>query len=126
MRVLQIIEPAYRATLEEQDDTVLWFTRAIRAAGAPADVLLCGTAVNYTVRGQDAEGFQVGGWTQQHPPAIEHDLTKLIESGARVAVLAEDLAERGIAAEAMLPGVEVLSRRSLGGLCAQYQRIWKW
>ena len=126
MRVLQIIEPAYRATLEEQDDTVLWFTRAIRAAGAPADVLLCGTAVNYTVRGQDAEGFQVGGWTQQHPPAIEHDLTKLIESGARVAVLAEDLAERGIATEAMLPGVEVLSRRSLGGLCAQYQRIWKW
>ena len=126
MRVLQIIEPAYRATLEEQDDTVLWFTRAIRAAGAPADVLLCGTAVNYTVRGQDAEGFQVGGWTQQHPPAIEHELTKLIESGARVAVLAEDLAERGIAAEAMLPGVEVLSRRSLGGLCAQYQRIWKW
>ena len=126
MRVLQIIEPAYRATLEEQDDTVLWFTRAIRAAGAPADVLLCGTAVNYTVRGQDAEGFQVGGWTQQHPPAIEHELTKLIESGARVAVLAEDLAERGIATEAMLPGVEVLSRRSLGGLCAQYQRIWKW
>jgi hypothetical protein len=126
MRVLQIIEPAYRATLEEQDDTVLWFTRAIRAAGAPADVLLCGTAVNYTVRGQDAEGFQVGGWTQQHPPAIEHELTKLIEGGARVAVLAEDLAERGIATEAMLPGVEVLSRRSLGGLCAQYQRIWKW
>lgn len=126
MRVLQIIEPAYRATLEEQDDTVLWFTRAIRAAGAPADVLLCGTAVNYTVRGQDAEGFQVGGWTQQHPPAIEHELNKLIEGGARVAVLAEDLAERGIAAEAMLPGVEVLSRRSLGGLCAQYQRIWKW
>ena len=126
MRVLQIIEPAYRATLEEQDDTVLWFTRAIRAAGAPADVLLCGTAVNYTVRGQDAEGFQVGGWTQQHPPAIEHELTKLIEGGARVAVLAEHLAERGIATEAMLPGVEVLSRRSLGGLCAQYQRIWKW
>ena len=126
MRVLQIVEPAYRATLEEQDDTVLWFTRAIRAAGALADVLLCGTAVNYTVRGQDAEGFRVGVWTQLHPPAIEHELTKLIESGARVAVLAEDLAERGIATEAMLPGVEVLSRRSLGGLCSQYQRIWKW
>ena len=78
MRVLQIIEPAYRATLEEQDDTVLWFTRAIRAAGAPADVLLCGTAVNYSVRGQDAEGFRVGGWAQLHPPIIEHELTKLM------------------------------------------------
>lgn len=126
MRVLQIIEPAYRATLEEQDDTVLWFTRAIRAAGAPADVLLCGTAVNYSVRGQDAEGFRVGGWAQLHPPIIEHELTKLIESGARVAALAEDLAERGILTESMLPGIEVLGRKSLGGLCAQYDRVWKW
>jgi len=126
MRVLQMIEPAYRATLEEQDDTVLWFTRAIRAAGAPADVLLCGTAVNYTVRGQDADGFRVGGWSQLHPPAIEHEISKLIESGARVAALAEDLAERGILTESMMPGIEVLSRRSLGGLCAQYDRVWKW
>lgn len=126
MRVLQIIEPAYRATLEEQDDTVLWFTRAIRAAGAPADVLLCGTAVNYSVRGQDAEGMRVGAWSQRHPPAIEHELAKLLESGARVAALAEDLAERGILTESMLPGIEVLGRKSLGGLCAQYERIWKW
>jgi hypothetical protein len=126
VRVLQIIEPAYRATLEEQDDTVLWFTRAIRAAGAPADVLLCGTAVNYSVRGQDAEGFRVGGWTQRHPPAIELEITKLLEGGARVAALAEDLAERGIHADAILPGIEVLGRKSLGGLCAQYERIWKW
>lgn len=126
MRVLQIIEPAYRATLEEQDDTVLWFTRAIRGAGAPADVLLCGTAVNYSVRGQSAAGFSVGSWAQRHPPAIEHEITKLIESGARVAALAEDLAERGITTESMLPGIEVLSRKSLGGLFAQYERVWKW
>lgn len=126
MRVLQIIEPAYRATLEEQDDTVLWFTRAIRGAGAPADVLLSGTAVNYGVHGQSAEGFQVGAWSQRHPPAIEHEITKLMESGARVAALAEDLAERGIDAESMIPGIEVLSRRSLAGLFGQYDRIWKW
>ncbi|HEY7640472.1 MAG TPA: DsrE family protein [Steroidobacteraceae bacterium] len=126
MRVLQIIEPAYRATLEEQDDTVLWFTRALRGAGAAADVLLCGTAVNYSVRGQDAEGFRVGSWSQRHPPAIEHELTKLMEGGARVVALAEDLAERGIASESMLSGIEVLGRKSLGGLCAQYDRVWKW
>ena len=126
MRVLQIIEPAWRATLEEQDDTVLWFTRAIRAAGARADVLLCGTAVGYAVRGQDANGFHLGGWSQLHPPAIEHEISKLLESGARVAALAEDLAERGILTEAMLPGIEILSRKSLGGLCDQYDRIWKW
>jgi hypothetical protein len=126
MRVLQIVEPAYRATLEEQDDTVLWFTRAIRTAGAPADVLLCGSAVNYCARGQNAEGFFVGSWAQHHPPAIEHEIAKLIEGGARVAAIAEDLAERGILAESMLPGIEVLSRKSLGGLFGQYDRLWKW
>jgi sulfur transfer complex TusBCD TusB component (DsrH family) len=57
---------------------------------------------------------------------IEHEITKLMDSGARVAALAEDLAERGIPTESMLPGIEVLSRRSLGGLCAQYDRVWKW
>jgi sulfur relay (sulfurtransferase) DsrF/TusC family protein len=126
MRALQIVEQAYRATLEEQDDTVLWFTRAIRAAGAAADVLLCGAAVNYAVSHQDASGFRVGAWSQVHPPAVEADLAKLIEGGARVAVLAEDLAERGIATESLARGIERLSRRSLGGLFAQYDRVFKW
>jgi sulfur relay (sulfurtransferase) DsrF/TusC family protein len=126
VRVLQIVEPAYRATLEEQDDTVLWFTRAIRAAGAPADLLLYGTAVNYAVRQQNASGLQVGGWKQHHPPAIDYEIAKLIESGARVAALSEDLAERGIAPDAMIPGIELLSRKSLGGLFGQYDRVWKW
>jgi len=126
MRVLQIVETAYRATLEEQDDTVLWFTRAIRGAGASADVLLQGTAVNYAVRDQDAAGLQFGGWKQRHPPAIDHEITKLIESGARVVALAEDLAERGIDNDSLIPGIERLSRRALGALFGQYDRVWKW
>jgi len=126
MRVLQVVESAYRATLEEQDDTVLWFTRAIRGAGAAADVLLTGTAVSYAVRGQSAAGLRIGAWSQRHPPAIETEITKLVESGARVVALSEDLADRGIAKEAMLPGIESLGRKSLGGLFAQYDRVWKW
>ena len=126
MRVLQIIEPAYRATLEEQDDTVLWFTRAIRAAGADADVLLVGTAVNYAVRGQDAAGLQIGAWSQRNPPAIEREIARLIESGAHVAALSEDLAERGIAPESMTAGIATTSRQQLSAFFNQYDRIWKW
>ncbi|HEU5467932.1 MAG TPA: DsrE family protein [Steroidobacteraceae bacterium] len=126
MRVLQVIEPAYRATLEEQDDTVLWFTRAMRSAGAPADALLCGSAVNYAVIAQDAGGFQVGAWRQAHPPAIAGELAKLIESGARVVAVEEDLKERGIAKEGLVAGVELLGRKSLAGLFGQYARVWKW
>src|SRR5262245_32395804 len=106
MKTLQILESAYRATLEEQDDTVLWFTRAIRAAGAPVDVLLMGAAANYAVRGQDASGFAIGAWSQRHPPKIETEIEKLFRSGARIRVLDEDLAERGISREALIAGIE--------------------
>jgi sulfur relay (sulfurtransferase) DsrF/TusC family protein len=126
MRVLQIVEPAYRATLEEQDDTVLWFTRAIRGAGADADVLLIGTAVSYAARGQNPEGLTIGAWSQRHPPAIEHEITQLLESGARVSAITEDLEERGIAKESMISGVARLGRKELSGLFGQYDRIWKW
>jgi len=126
MRVLQIIAPAYRATLEEQDDTVIWFTRALRAAGAQADVLLQCSAVNYAVKNQDARGLRLGAWDQTHPPAIAEELAALIAGGARVAAIKEDLEDRGIATRQLLADVEVLSRRSLAGLFGQYDRIWKW
>ena len=126
MRILQIVESAYRATLEEQDDTVLWFTRALRAAGAQADVLLQGSAVNYAVEKQDAQGLRLGAWRQIHPPAIAGELAALIGNGARVAAIKEDLDERGIAAGQLVADVELLGRRSLAGLYGQYGHVWKW
>lgn len=126
MRVLQIIEPAHRATTEEQDDTVLWFTRAIRAAGAAADVLLVGTASCYVARGQACPAVRLGAWQQRHPPEIEQEITKLMEGGARVFVLREDLDERGIGLEATIPGVSQMPRAELPALLGGYEYAWKW
>lgn len=126
MRVLQIIEPAFRATLEEQDDTVVWFTRAIRGAGADADVLLVGSAACYAVRGQACPELRIGDWSQQHPPAVAHEIAQLMASGARVMALREDLAERGIGAESMIPGIGMAARGELARLFGNYDRVWKW
>jgi len=77
MKVLNIIESAYRATTEEQDDTIVWLSHTLKAAGADLGVLLRGNAVNYAVRGQDAAGLAFGAWRQTQPPRLANDIAAL-------------------------------------------------
>lgn len=126
MKILHIVESAYRATVEEQDDTVLWFTQVIKGAGAQVDVLLRGNAVNYAARGQSVEGFAVGGWRQTQPPRIERDIGALLGKGVRVYALADDLAERGLHGEPLLPGVEPLAMKDLPAVMQGCERVWHW
>ena len=126
MRALNIIESAYRATIEEQDDTIVWLTHAMKAAGADLAVLLRGNAVNYAVREQDAAGLAFGGWRQTQPPHIADDIATLPAKGVAVYVLAEDLAERGLEVGDLVPGLERVTRDRLPELFAMNDQVWHW
>jgi hypothetical protein len=125
-KVLNIVATAYRGTLEEQDDPVIWLTHALRGAGASVDVLLRGNAVNYAVRGQDAGGLCFGDRRQTQPPRLEDDVAKLIAHGARVYLVEDDLRERGIERADLLAGVELLPHSQIAALIGAYDPVWQW
>ena len=126
LRVLNIVESAYRGTIEEQDDTIVWTSTALKGAGADVDVLLRGNAVNYGVKGQDASGLQFGDKKQTQPPQLEDDLRRLMDKGAKVYVTVDDVAERGLERTDLIGGLEPISRSGIAKLCADYDQIWHW
>ncbi len=125
MRILNIVEGAYRATLEEQDDTILWLTRALRNAGADVAVLLRGNAVNYAVR-QSCPPLAIGRTAIQHPAQPNEDLAKLEAKGARVWVVQEDLDERGIDKQRCIAAAQPIRRADVVDLLEQHDQIWHW
>lgn len=126
MKVLQIIETAYRATLEEQDDTVVWITHAMNGAGGELDVLLRGNAVNYAVRGQDASGLTFGDWRQTYPPRLADDVGGLIGKGVDVYYVEDDAVARGISESALVEGLKPIARNGLAELLGAYDQVWHW
>lgn len=126
MRILNIAESAYRGTIEEQDDTILWLTQALRNNGADIALLLRGHAVNYAVQGQDASGLRFGRWQARQPPAPDRDLRQMLDKGMTIYFVAEDAQERGLQEHELLPGLERIQRAQLAELLERYDQIWHW
>ncbi|WGS45047.1 hypothetical protein LFL97_31220 [Burkholderia sp. JSH-S8] len=126
MKVLSIVETAYRATLEEQDDTILWLNHVLKNAGADVSLLLCGSAVNYAARGQDATGLAFGARRQVHPPALDQDLDKMIGAGVAVYAVTEDMHDCGLAQEEVIGGLTLLARAEIPTLFDRFDQVWHW
>ena len=125
-RILQVVESAYRATIEEQDDTVVWFTHAIKGGGADVAVLLRGPAVNYGVKGQDASGLAFGERKQTQPPDLSGDVARLIAKGVSVYVVHNDLLARGLTADDLVEGLTPVMTSELPALLDRYDLVWHW
>jgi sulfur relay (sulfurtransferase) DsrF/TusC family protein len=126
VKTLQVIETAYRATVEEQDDTIVWMTHAMAGAGGRFGLLLTGNAVCYAALEQAAPAFRLGDWRQSHPRDLAADVAALAARDVSLYAVEEDLEERGLLDAALIPSVKVVERADLPRLFDEYPRVWKW
>lgn len=126
MKILQIVEQAYRTLVEEQDDTILWLTQSMAGAGANLEVLLSGSAVYYAVLKQRQPAIVIGSWVQQEPADIPGDLGRILAQDIPVYVLDEELAERGLHVGMLRQRVQMIDRKRLVVLYNQADQVWQW
>src|SRR5207253_144716 len=93
------------AFARDQSVKLVWFTHAMKNGGADVSILLRGDAVNYAVSGQDAKGLRFGARTVKGPDMVR-DIQAVIAKKIPLYAVADDLAERGIPASRLIPGVE--------------------
>jgi DsrE/DsrF-like family len=125
-KVVSIVDTAYRATLEEQDDTVVWFNHMLRHSGADITLLLMGNAVNYAVSGQQPPPLSFGTAAITFPPRLDQDLRKAIQAGVKLVLIRDDAEMRGIPASALMPEAEQISREQLADFLHGFDIVWHW
>lgn len=124
-KYLSIIDTGYRATIEEQDDPQIWFTHAMKNGGADVSILLRGDAVNYAASGQDARGLRFGARAVKGPDLVR-DVKSALDKQIPIYVVADDLVERGIDSDQLIPGVEPIARGAIARLIVDHDRILTW
>ena len=152
-KTLHIVDGAYRANIEEQDDPSLWFAAALQGAGANLSLLLqgkagplCGQLLAETgarvikvestgrpdgARRGSARFFDLLNGEKRSvaldlaSAAGRRDLGRLIAKGVAVYVVADDVAERGLEGTELIEGIRPLARNKVPALVIEHKRVWR-
>jgi hypothetical protein len=125
-RVLSTVTSAYRGTVEEQDDTILWLTSMCSGAGLDVAVLLEGSAVTYALRGQDASGLRFADLDVANPPELDRDVEALLAKGVDVYYVEEDAAALALPLDGLVDGLKPVARPELPSLFEGFDQVWTW
>ncbi|NER79740.1 MAG: hypothetical protein F6K42_09175 [Leptolyngbya sp. SIO1D8] len=126
MKALNIVETAYRATLEEQDDTILWLSQSFQNTGVDMSVLLRGNAVNYLVKEQKPFSLCFGNWKQTQPPELDRDLQTMMAKGISVYAVIEDIQDRALPHNRLVGGILLIKKDQVAQLFEQFDYVWHW
>lgn len=126
MKVLQVLDQAFRTTVEEQDDTILWLTQSMRGAGAELKVLLSGGGVEYAVQQTTQPALTLGAWVQSQPANLTQDIGRLVDKSVPVYAVTEDLQERGLSDQLLYSGVTAIKRQDIAALYQSVDQVWHW
>jgi len=74
---------------------------------------------------QDAKGLRFGNRAVKGPDMVR-DINAVIAKKIPLFVVSDDLAERGIAASELVPGIEQIQRSAIAKLIDNHDRILSW
>lgn len=131
MRVLQVLDQAFRTVVEEQDETILWLIQSmLKPASEDTNnelmLLLTDNAVQYAYQKDPQPSLKIGDWQQSEPADIKRDIKNLLHRGVRIYIVYEDVKERGLDLLSITDGIEIINRDNLPKIYRYVDQVWHW
>lgn len=125
-KVLVVFEKPIYLSFEPVDPHV--FATALGVSDTPVEVnvLLRDSAVTYGVKNQQVNVKIVGQDVMLHETSPDRVMTYMIEHGAKIRAVSEDMKARGIGKEDLIQGIDVISEDDSVRLFEEHDSVLVW